>query len=123
MSIRDILRAHQVPADSQSATATKKALIAEIEAYQSRNRIIYLATLAGLILLLAFTAVLIIHDVMAGSNKLVLILGGSGVGMLGILEMMRRAAREWAQSALILGAARFATEERLQALIDIILKG
>jgi heme/copper-type cytochrome/quinol oxidase subunit 4 len=123
MRLKAILSKYHVPVEAQSSKAgARKILIAEIEKYQNKNKLIYTTTLVLLIALLVVAIVLVVQDVRSGANKLAAILGASGIGIAGLLEMMRRAAREWAQSSLVLGVARVSDEQRLQALIDAILK-
>ncbi len=122
MTLRSIAQKHHVPAGILSEGIARDALLADLrenlKLYGRLSAILFGAICVVTLLAIAALAL----DLLNGEKLHITIVAAAGLSIPALLEMMRRAVREWSQTHLIVTLVSHSDERAAQALLDKLLK-
>jgi hypothetical protein len=121
MSVLNILKGYYAPAALAGNRGDKAHLRRELESCARLNGRLFGLLMGIEFLLFAMAIAAAAKDSMIGGTHFVGILAGLGITATGSLELMRRIAREWSQSRLLLALMGSVSEGELQKFIGDLL--
>ena len=117
LSLIDIVRSHTPDgALGPMGSKEKKALLKDLERHRKLNTSIYLASFLFIVLTLSIGLVSVVFDLIKGSGARIALLAAAGVSVPAMLEIMRRAVREWTQTDLLLTLIKHSDPEQVRSL-------
>jgi hypothetical protein len=112
----------QIEQTALGSRPVKDSLIAGLERYERRKRVVYSGTFALALVLFVVAIVVFYFDLSRGASGLVPITAGTGITAAAMFEVMRRAASEWTKADLLIRLARDSSEAKVRELMEQVIR-